>query len=136
MEDVAAKILNLMKIIAEKYIEEEFGPNAVIEKAVITVPAYFNNSQKQATMDACKIAGLKCMRIINEPVAAAIACGYDQQDEDKKIMIFDLGGGTFDITIADVYDDVIEILETFGDMNLGGRDLDEALVEYCISEYL
>ena len=84
-------------------------------------------------MDACKIAGLKCMRIISEPTAAAIACGYHQQDENKKIMIFDLGGGTFDITIADVYDDVIEILETFGDMNLGGRDLDEALVEYCIS---
>ena len=87
-------------------------------------------------MDACKIAGLKCMRIISEPTAAAIACGYHQQDENKKIMIFDLGGGTFDISIADVYEHCIDILEIFGDMNLGGRDLDEALVKYCISEYL
>ena len=103
-----------------------------VKKAVITVPAYFNNTQKQATRDAADIAGLECVRIINEPTAAAMACNFHITDEEMNIVVFDFGGGTFDVSVLNVQDGLIDVLAMNGDMNLGGRDLDEILVNYCI----
>ena len=104
-----------------------------VKKAVVTVPAYFNNSQKQATLDACKIAGLECQRIINEPTAAAIAYGLQQMEADlKRVLVFDMGGGTLDISVLTIQEGVIQVLATKGDSYLGGRDIDEKIMQYCI----
>lgn len=118
-----------MKDIVNEYCGEE------VTKVVITVPAYFDNSQKEATKDACTIAGLNVLRIINEPTAAMMACGFHLLDEDKATMVFDLGGGTFDVSIACITEGIVDVLAVEGDNLLGGRDLDEALVTYCIEEF-
>ena len=107
-----------------------------VKNAVVTVPAYFNNMQKQATLDACKIAGLKCERIINEPTAAAIAYGLDKmQAQAKRIAVFDMGGGTLDVSILMIEQGVIEVMATRGDTHLGGQDIDELLVKHCIADF-
>lgn len=129
MEEIQAKVLNVMKDIAKEYCGQD------VTKVVITVPAYFDASQKEATKDACTIAGLKCMRVINEPTAAMMACGFHLLDEDKATIVVDLGGGTFDVSIACINEGVIDVLAVEGDNMLGGRDLDEALVTYCIEEF-
>jgi len=125
---VSAFILQKMKETAEKYLGEK------VEKAVITVPAYFNDSQRQATKDAGKIAGLEVLRIINEPTAAALAYGLDKK-EGKTIAVFDLGGGTFDISVLEIGDGVFEVKSTNGDTFLGGEDFDMLLVDYLASEF-
>ena len=106
-----------------------------ITEAVITVPAYFNDSQRQATVDAGKVAGLDVKRIINEPTAAALAYGIDRQQTDSKIAVFDLGGGTFDVTILDLGAGVFEVLSTNGDTYLGGDDFDEAILNWLVTEF-
>ena len=128
-EEVSAMILSYMKDYAEKYLGEK------VDKAVITVPAYFSDSQRQATKDAGKIAGLEVLRIINEPTAAALAFGMDKEDQDQKIMIYDLGGGTFDVSILDIGDGVFEVLATNGNTKLGGDDFDDRIIEYLVSEF-
>ena len=105
-----------------------------VTEAVITVPAYFNDAQRQATKDAGKIAGLDVKRIINEPTAAALAYGLDNEHE-QKIMVYDLGGGTFDVSVIDIGDGVIEVLSTSGDNRLGGDDFDERITRYMIDEF-
>ena len=123
-------VLSKMKEIAESYAGEP------VTDAVITVPAYFGDSQRQATKDAGAIAGLNVLRIINEPTAAAIAYGLDSQnDDDKKVMIFDLGGGTFDVTVMEISGGLFEVLSTAGDPHLGGEDLDNKLVEHFSNEF-
>ena len=105
-------------------------------KAVITVPAYFNDAQRQATKDAGKIAGLEVERIINEPTALqTLAYGLDKQDQDQKVLVFDLGGGTFDVSILELGDGVFEVLATAGDNKLGGDDFDDAIIEYLVAEF-
>ncbi len=121
-------ILQKMKETAESYLGEK------VEKAVITVPAYFNDAQRQATKDAGKIAGLEVLRIINEPTAAALAYGLDKK-EGKTIAVYDLGGGTFDISILEIGDGVFEVKSTNGDTFLGGEDFDMRLVEYLVAEF-
>ena len=111
-------ILQYLKKYAEDYLGER------VDKAVITVPAYFNDAQRQATKDAGKIAGLEVERIINEPTAAALAYGFDKTDKEQKIMVYDLGGGTFDVSILDLADGTFEVLSTAGDNHLGGDDFD------------
>jgi molecular chaperone DnaK len=118
-------ILQKMKETAESYLGEK------VEKAVITVPAYFNDAQRQATKDAGSIAGLEVLRIINEPTAAALAYGLDKKD-GKTIAVYDLGGGTFDISILEIGDGVFEVKSTNGDTFLGGEDFDMRLVEYLV----
>ena len=118
-----------MRQIAEK----RCGKN--VNKAVITVPAYFNNSQKEATEAAAKIAGLKVLRLINEPTAAAMAAGYHDSDDSKTLLVFDFGGGTLDISVVCISEGVIDVQATRGDMKLGGRDIDSILVDYCIEEF-
>ena len=104
-----------------------------VRNAVVTVPAYFNNSQKQATIDACQIAGLDCKRIINEPTAAALAYGLDKiSQESKNILVYDLGGGTLDVSVLRIEDGVFEVLATRGDTHLGGQDIDNLLVNHCV----
>jgi len=125
---VSAMILQKMKETAESYLGEK------VEKAVITVPAYFNDAQRQATKDAGKIAGLEVLRIINEPTAAALAYGLDKKD-GKTIAVYDLGGGTFDISILEIGDGVFEVKSTNGDTFLGGEDFDMRLVEYLVAEF-
>lgn len=125
--EISGIILHEMKRVAEEYLG---GP---VDKAVITVPAYFNDAQRQSTKDAGKIAGLEVLRIINEPTAAALAYGMNKRDE--KIAIFDLGGGTFDISVLEIGDGVIEVLATKGDTFLGGEDFDHRLVEYVLSKF-
>merc|ERR1712045_138574 len=105
-----------------------------IKKAVITVPAYFNDSQRQATMGAGKIAGLEVLRIINEPTAASLAYGLDKK-QNQTILVFDLGGGTFDVSILEVGDGIFEVLATAGDTNLGGDDFDKLLVDWIIKDF-
>ena len=117
-----------MKETAEKYLGQ------TVTKAVITVPAYFNDAQRQATKDAGKIAGLEVLRIINEPTAASLAYGLDKK-QNKKIAVYDLGGGTFDVSILELGDGVFEVKSTNGDTFLGGEDFDNAIVEYLISEF-
>ena len=121
-------ILQKMKQTAEDYLGEK------VEKAVITVPAYFNDSQRQATKDAGKIAGLDVMRIINEPTAAALAYGLDKKKEEK-IAVYDLGGGTFDISILELGDGVFEVKSTNGDTHLGGDDFDQRVIDWLADEF-
>ena len=128
-QQISAFILQKIKKDSEAYLGE------TVEKAVITVPAYFNDNQRQATKDAGAIAGLEVVRIINEPTAAALAYGLDKSDVEQKIMVFDLGGGTLDVTIMDFSDGVFEVLSTSGDTQLGGSDMDEALTKYVIGEF-
>jgi molecular chaperone DnaK len=126
---ISAFILIKMKETAEKYLGQE------VTKAVITVPAYFNDAQRQATKDAGKIAGLEVLRIINEPTAASLAYGLDKKKENKKIAVYDLGGGTFDVSILELGDGVFEVKSTNGDTFLGGEDFDNTIVDYLIEEF-
>ena len=128
-QEISAMILQKIKTDAESYLGQK------VTQAVITVPAYFNDSQRQATQDAGKIAGLEVLRIINEPTAAALAFGMDKTDKDEKIMVFDLGGGTFDVSILDIGDGVFEVLSTNGNTKLGGDDFDERIINYLVSEF-
>ncbi|WP_314558964.1 molecular chaperone DnaK [uncultured Parvimonas sp.] len=128
-EEISAMILQKIKSDVESYLGE------TVSEAVITVPAYFTDSQRQATKDAGKIAGLDVKRIINEPTAAALAYGMDKDTEQHKIMVFDLGGGTFDVSILEIGDGVFEVLSTRGNNRLGGDDFDEVLMNYMISEF-
>ncbi len=128
-QEISAMILQKLKADAESYLGQK------VTQAVITVPAYFSDSQRQATKDAGKIAGLEVLRIINEPTAAALAYGVDKEDKDQKIMVYDLGGGTFDVSILDIGDGVFEVLATSGNNKLGGDDFDEKIIEYLVSEF-
>ncbi|MGC8257634.1 molecular chaperone DnaK [Leuconostoc mesenteroides subsp. jonggajibkimchii] len=128
-QEISAMILQYIKGYAEDYLGEK------IEKAVITVPAYFNDAQRQATKDAGKIAGLEVERIINEPTAAALAYGLDKLDKDEKILVYDLGGGTFDVSILELGDGVFEVLSTNGDTHLGGDDFDNKVIDYLAEQF-
>ncbi|MGM0212559.1 molecular chaperone DnaK [Enterococcus sp. AZ109] len=128
-QEVSAMILQYIKGFAEDYLGEK------VEKAVITVPAYFNDSQRQATKDAGKIAGLEVERIVNEPTAAALAYGLDKTDKDQKILVFDLGGGTFDVSILELGDGVFDVLSTAGDNKLGGDDFDNKIIDHLVAEF-
>ena len=127
-QEISAMILQKLKADAENYLGQK------VTQAVITVPAYFSDSQRQATKDAGKIAGLEVLRIINEPTAAALAYGMDKE-QDQKIMIYDLGGGTFDVSILDIGDGVFEVLATNGNTHLGGDDFDQKIIEYLVTEF-
>src|SRR5512136_1707654 len=126
--EVSAMILQKMRDAAEQHLGEK------VQKAVITVPAYFNDSQRQATKDAGQIAGLEVLRIINEPTAAALAYGLDKK-ENETILVFDLGGGTFDVSVLEVGEGLVEVKATNGDTHLGGDDWDAALADYIASEF-
>ena len=128
-QEISAMILQYMKKYAEGYLGE------TVTKAVITVPAYFNDSQRQATKDAGKIAGLEVERIINEPTAAALAFGFDKTDKEQKVLVFDLGGGTFDVSILELADGTFEVLATAGDNHLGGDDFDNVIVDWMADEF-
>ena len=128
-QEVSAMVLQYIKGFAEDYLCEK------VEKAVITVPAYFNDAQRQATKDAGKIAGLEVERIVNEPTAAALAYGLDKTDKDEKILVFDLGGGTFDVSILELGDGVFDVLSTAGDNNLGGDDFDNKIIDHMVAEF-
>lgn len=128
-QEISAMILQYIKDYAEKYLGEE------VTQAVITVPAYFNDSQRQATKDAGKIAGLKVERIVNEPTAAALAYGLDKHDKDEKILVFDLGGGTFDVSILELGDGVFQVLSTNGDTHLGGDDFDNKIIDWLVEGF-
>ncbi|MCB0475170.1 MAG: Hsp70 family protein, partial [Flavobacteriaceae bacterium] len=128
-QEISAMILQKMKKTAEDYLGQE------VKEAVITVPAYFNDSQRQATKEAGEIAGLKVSRIINEPTAAALAYGLDKSGHDKKIAVYDLGGGTFDISILEIGDGVFEVLSTNGDTHLGGDDFDQVIIDWLAEEF-
>lgn len=128
-QEISAMILQKMKKTAEDYLGQE------VTRAVITVPAYFNDEQRQATKDAGEIAGLKVERIINEPTAAALAYGLDKKHEDQKVAVYDLGGGTFDISILELGDGVFEVLSTNGDTHLGGDDFDDKIIDWLVDEF-
>jgi molecular chaperone DnaK len=128
-QEISAMILQYIKKYAEDYLGE------TVDKAVITVPAYFNDAQRQATKDAGKIAGLEVERIINEPTAAALAYGLDKQDKSEKILVYDLGGGTFDVSILELGDGVFEVLSTNGDTHLGGDDFDNKVIDWLVEQF-
>ena len=128
-QEISAMILQKLKSDAESYLGQK------VTQAVITVPAYFSDSQRQATKDAGKIAGLEVLRIINEPTAAALAYGVDKENTEQKIMVYDLGGGTFDVSILDIGDGVFEVLATSGNNKLGGDDFDEKIIQYLVAEF-
>ena len=128
-QEISAMILQKIKSDAENYLGQE------VKQAVITVPAYFSDSQRQATKDAGRIAGLEVLRIINEPTAAALAYGMDKEDTDQKIMVYDLGGGTFDVSILEIGDGVFEVLATSGNNRLGGDDFDQRIMDYLVDEF-
>ena len=129
-EEISSMILTKMKEIAESYLGK------TVKNAVVTVPAYFNDSQRQATKDAGQIAGLNVQRIINEPTAAAIAYGLDKKGQgERNVLIFDLGGGTFDVSLLTIEDGIFEVKATNGDTHLGGEDFDNKIVEYCIADF-
>lgn len=128
-QEISAMILQYLKGFAEDYLGDK------VEKAVITVPAYFNDAQRQATKDAGKIAGLEVERIVNEPTAAALAYGLDKTDKDEKVLVFDLGGGTFDVSILELGDGVFDVLSTAGDNHLGGDDFDNKIIDYLVAEF-
>ena len=127
-QEVSATILSKLKADAEAYLGEP------VTEAVITVPAYFNDAQRQATKDAGQIAGLDVKRIINEPTAASLAYGFDKK-ANEKIVVFDLGGGTFDVSILEVGDNVVEVRATNGDTFLGGEDFDQRVINYLVEEF-
>ncbi len=128
-QEISAMILQKLKADAEAYLGQ------TVTEAVITVPAYFTDAQRQATKDAGKIAGLEVKRIINEPTAAALAYGLDKEKNDQKIMVYDLGGGTFDVSILEIGDGVIDVLATAGNNRLGGDDFDECITKYLVDEF-
>ncbi|KIL46051.1 molecular chaperone DnaK [Jeotgalibacillus campisalis] len=128
-QEISAMILQYMKSYAESYLGEE------VTKAVITVPAYFNDAERQATKDAGKIAGLEVERIINEPTAAALAYGLDKMDQDQTILVYDLGGGTFDVSLLELGDGVFEVRSTAGDNRLGGDDFDQVIIDHLVAEF-
>ena len=128
-QEISAIILQNLKATAEGYLGEE------VTRAVVTVPAYFNDAERQATKDAGKIAGLEVERIINEPTAAALAYGLDKTDEDQTVLVYDLGGGTFDVSILELGDGVFEVKATAGDNRLGGDDFDQVIIDYLVSEF-
>src|SRR5271155_1730784 len=126
--EVAAKVLQKLKKAAEDYLGEK------VSEAVITVPAYFNDAQRQATKDAGRIAGLEVKRIVNEPTAAALAYGLDKK-KDEVIAVYDFGGGTFDISVLEVGDNVVQVISTNGDTHLGGDDVDNLIIDWMIAEF-
>ena len=128
-QEISAMILQKLKSDAENYLGEK------VTEAVITVPAYFNDAQRQATKDAGKIAGLDVERIINEPTAAALAYGVDKTEQEQKVLVYDLGGGTFDVSILDLYDGTFDVLATAGNNRLGGDDFDKKVMDYMVSEF-
>jgi molecular chaperone DnaK (HSP70) len=128
-EEISGMVLRKMKETAETYLGCE------VKHAVVTVPAYFNDAQRQATKDAGTIAGLKVERVINEPTAAAIAYGLDKQDKEENVLVFDLGGGTFDVTLLSIDHGVFEVRATSGNTHLGGEDFDQRLMEYCMNQF-
>lgn len=128
-QEVSAIILQYIKSYAEDYLGE------TVDKAIVTVPAYFNDAERQATKDAGKIAGLEVERIINEPTAAALAYGIDKEDQDQTILVYDLGGGTFDVSILEIGDGTFEVISTAGDNRLGGDDFDQVIIDHMVSEF-
>ena len=128
-EQISAMVLGKLKADAEKYLGEP------VTQAVITVPAYFNDAQRQATKDAGKIAGLDVLRIVNEPTAAALAYGFDKQEADEKVLVFDLGGGTFDVSLLEIADGVFQVLATNGDNHLGGDDWDQRVIDWMADKF-
>ncbi|MGX5633689.1 chaperone protein DnaK, partial [Bacillus thuringiensis] len=128
-QEISAIILQNLKASAEAYLGE------TVTKAVITVPAYFNDAERQATKDAGRIAGLEVERIINEPTAAALAYGLEKQDEEQKILVYDLGGGTFDVSILELADGTFEVISTAGDNRLGGDDFDQVIIDHLVAEF-
>merc|ERR1712196_638657 len=128
-EEISSMVLTKMKEIAEAYVGKE------VKNAVVTVPAYYNDGQRQATKDAASIAGLNCLRIINEPTAAAIAYGLDKKGDEKNVLIFDLGGGTFDVSLLTIEEGIFEVKATAGDTHLGGEDFDNRMVDYFLTEF-
>ena len=128
-QEISARVLQKLKRDAEAYLGE------TVTDAVITVPAYFNDAQRQATKEAGEIAGLNVLRIINEPTSAALAYGLDKGDQEQTILVFDLGGGTFDVSLLEIGDGVVEVKATNGDNNLGGDDWDDALVQHLVKTF-
>lgn len=128
-QEISAMILQKLKADAEAYLGEK------VTEAVITVPAYFNDAERQATKDAGRIAGLDVKRIINEPTAASLAYGLDKMDSAHKILVYDLGGGTFDVSILDLGDGVFEVVSTNGDARLGGDDFDQRIIDYIAEDF-